>query len=132
MKYKKEDLVDAVVKMRTQEMASTKTIIRDFLMDQCGYGQAYAYEIFREARAKIVEYYKESSTGAIEESIGIMEEMAEDAKRKKNYKLAFEIRKELHKISGLYQPDRIEISGQLSIETIKLIEIKRDAEDTRD
>lgn len=125
-KFKKEDLIDAVVKMRIEKMASTKTIIKDFLMGECGYGQAYAYELLREARKKIVEYYQVSSESAIEEAIGQLEEMAEDAKGSKNYKLAFEIRKELNKIVGAYQAQKVELSGNVNVETIILKEIIKD------
>ena len=109
-KFKKQDLIDAVVKMRIEKMASTKTIIKDFLMGECGYGQAYAYELLREARKKIVEYYQISNEASVEEAIGQLEEMAEDAKHSKNYKLAFEIRKELNKIVGAYQTQKLDIT----------------------
>jgi hypothetical protein len=130
-KFKKDDLIDAVVKMRIEKMCSTKTIIKDFLMGECGYGQAYAYEILREARKKIVEYYKVSNESAIEEAVGQLEEMAENAKNSKNYKLAFEIRKELNKIIGAYEAQKIELSGQVNIPTtIILKEIVKDKDDT--
>jgi hypothetical protein len=121
-KYKKEDIIDSIVKMRIEKMAATKTIIRDYLMGELGYGQAYAYELLREARAKIVEYYGTSNTASLEEAIGQLEEMAEDAKQSKNYKLAFNIRQELSKIQGHYK-ERIELSGDVNhkIEVIKLI-----------
>lgn len=109
-KFKKEDLIDAVVKMRIEKMASTKTIIKDFLMGECGYKQAYAYELLREARKKIVEYYKSNNEASVEEAIGQLEEMAEDAKQSKNYKLAFEIRKELNKIVGAYKSQSLDVT----------------------
>jgi hypothetical protein len=101
-KYKKEDIIDSVVKMRIEKMASTKTIIKDYLMGQLGYGQTYAYELLKEARVQIKQYYDASNEASLEEAIGQMEEMAEDAKGNRNYKLAFEIRKELSKIQGHY------------------------------
>jgi activator of 2-hydroxyglutaryl-CoA dehydratase len=111
MKYKKEDLIDAVVKMRVEKMASNKTIL-EFLKNEIGYKQTYAYEILKEAREKIREIYKLENTAHLEEAIGQLEEMAEDAKKSKNYKLAFEIRKELSKISGHYT-EKIELNGQI-------------------
>lgn len=128
-KFKKEDLIDAIVKMRIEKMASTKTIIRDFLMGECGYEQAYAYVLLREARKKIVEYYQVSNESAVEEAIGQLEEMAESAKGSKNYKLAFEIRKELNKIIGAYQAQKVELSGNVNVETIILKEVIKDKND---
>lgn len=110
--YKKEDIIDSIVKMRVERMASTKTIIKDFLMGELGYGQTYAYELLKEARSKIVEYYKESNTASIEEAICQLEEMAEHAKANKNYKLAFEVRKEISKIQGHYI-EKIQHSGEI-------------------
>lgn len=132
-KFKKEDLIDAVVKMRIEKMASTKTIIKGFLMGECGYGQAYAYELLREARKKIVEYYQVSNESAVEEAIGQLEGMAEDAKQSKNYKLAFEIRKELNKIIGAYQAQKVELSGEITIpSTIILKEVIKDKDESTD
>ncbi len=121
MKYKKEDIIDSIVKMRIEKMASTKTIIKDYLMGQLGYGQSYSYDLLREARKNIKQYYDQSNEASLEEAIGQMEEMAEDAKTNKNYKLAFEIRKELSKIQGLYI-EKIELSGELNhnVTVIKL------------
>lgn len=126
--YKKEDIIDAIVKMRTEKMASTKTIIKDFLMGELGYGQSYSYDLLREARNKIVEYYKQSSTSSVEEAIGQLEEMAEIARKDRNYKLAFEIRKELSKIQGHYI-EKIELNGQLTLNTIKLKEVYKPEDD---
>jgi len=110
-KYKKEDVIDAVVKMRINEMASTRTIIKDYLQDQLGYGQTYAYELYKEARILIKEYYKSDNIASTEEAIGQLEQMAETAKGDKNYKLAFEIRKELNKIVGAYAADKVDITS---------------------
>jgi hypothetical protein len=123
-KYKKQDIIDAVVKMRIEKMASTKTIISEFLMGQLGYGQTYSYEILKEARKEIIRLYDASNEASLEEAIGQLEELAEGARQSKNYKLAFEVRKELSKVMGHYK-ERIDItSGGKEITEIKLIQIK--------
>jgi len=124
--YKKEDVIDSIVKMRTQKMAATKTIIKDYLMGELGYGQTYAYELLKEARKKIVEYYSISNEASIEEAIGQLEEMAEDAKNQKNYKLAFNIRQELSKIQGHYI-ERVNVSGTIdhTVSVIKLNNVNK-------
>lgn len=119
-KYKREELITKVVKMRLEDMASTKTIL-DHLMNDLKYKQANAYNILREARQQIINYYKEMNTSSLEEAIGQMENLSEDAKKRKDYKLAFEIRKELSKIQGHYK-ERIELSGSVDT-TVKIIRL---------
>jgi len=128
--YKKEDIIDSIVKMRINEMASTRTIIKDYLQDKLGYGQTYAYELYKEARILIKEYYKSDNIASTEEAIGQLEQMAETAKGEKNYKLAFEIRKELNKIVGAYADIKVDVTGELNhnVTVIKL----RNVNGTRD
>ena len=44
--WKKEDIINAIISMRTEKMATTKTIL-DFLMNDIGYGQTYSYQLYR-------------------------------------------------------------------------------------
>lgn len=123
--YKKEDIIDEIVKKRIIEMASTKTIIVDYLQKELGYGQAYAYKLYSEARKEIVKLYEKTNIDALEEAIGQLENLQEDAKKFKNIKLALEIRKELSKIQGLHT-DKIDItSGGKTITEIKLIQVNK-------
>jgi hypothetical protein len=110
MKYKKEDIIDAVVKMRIEKGASSKTIIQEFLMGQLGYKISYSYVIYQEARQKIVELYSVHNTELANEALGQLESMLEDALKQKNMKLALEIRKEMSKLTGLYSPEKIDLS----------------------
>lgn len=119
-KYKKEEVVNLVVKMRLEDMCSTKTIL-DYLMNDLKYGQTMAYNILKAARQQISDYYRELNTSSLEEAIGQMENLSEDAKKRKDYKLAFEIRKEMSKIQGHYK-ERIELSGGMD-NTIKIIRL---------
>ena len=128
-KYSKEELINSVIKMRLENMASTKTIL-SFLMTELEYGQTYSYEILKEARQQIQNYYKDLNSASLEEAIGQLEEMAEDAKRKKNYKLAFDIRKELSKIQGHYT-EKIQLSGSIDT-TIRVIKLSGPDDGTTD
>jgi N-methylhydantoinase A/oxoprolinase/acetone carboxylase beta subunit len=100
MKYKREDLIDSIIKMRIEKGASTKTIVEDFLQKQLGYKQSYAYTLLKEAREKITEIYKNDNTNAINEAVGQLEELYESAIKEKNKKLALEIRKEINRNTG--------------------------------
>jgi len=131
-KYKKEDIIDKIVKMRIEDMASTKTIIETYLKGELGYKTTYSYDLLKQARVKIVEYYTIDNKASLEEAIGQMEVMVEDAKKNKDYKLAFLIRRELSKIMGHYV-EKLEVTGDIkTLNTIKLIEIKREDIDKND
>jgi hypothetical protein len=125
MKYKKEDIIDAIVKMRIEKGASTKTIIQEFLMSELGYKQSYSYELLQEARVKIVSLYDTQNKQLANEALGHLESMYEDAIKSKNSKLALEIRKEISKLTGLYAAEKVDItSNGKDITEIKLIQIK--------
>lgn len=128
-KWKKEDIINAIIKMRTENMATTKTIL-DFLMNDLGYGQSYAYELIRESRALIVELYKQDNISRVEEAIGQLETMLERSYIRGDYKLSYNIRQELNKLTGLYAADKVDItSGGNAITEIKLIQVNKKDED---
>lgn len=107
--WKKEDIVNAIVKMRTEQMATTKTIL-DFLMNDIGYGQTYSYELIKESRTKIIELYNKGNIARVEESIAQLENMMERAYQKKDYKLAYNIRQEINKLTGAYATPQVDIN----------------------
>jgi hypothetical protein len=127
MKYKKEDIIDAIVKMRIEKGASTKTILQNFLMGELGYKQSYSYDLLQEARTKIVDLYSSKNEELAKEALGQLESMYEDAIKQKNMKLALEIRKEISKLTGLYAADKIDITtGGDKITDINIKIIKPD------
>lgn len=130
MKWKKEDIIDAIVKMRIEKGSSTKTIIQGFLMEELGYKQSYAYELLREAREKIVKIYDTQNKKLANEALGQLESMYEDCIKSKNIKLALEIKKEINKLTGAYAADKVDItSGGNAITEIKLIQVNKKDED---
>ncbi len=124
MKYKKEDIIDAIIKMRIEKGASTKTILQDFLMGELKYKQSYSYTLLQDARKEIVKLYSTKNEELANEALGQLESMYEDAIKQKNIKLALEIRKEISKLTGLYAAEKVDItSGGKEITEIKLIQI---------
>lgn len=111
---KTEDLINSIVKMKVQDGASNKTIL-DFLQNDLEYKTTYSYELIREARKRIQEIWDKNAKYNMEESKAQLEELYESAIKEKNKKLALEIRKELNKLMGLYSPEKIELSGELTI-----------------
>jgi hypothetical protein len=120
IEYKREDLINAVVKMRIDEGLSTKSII-DWLKNDMGFKHAYAYLIYKDARVVIMELYNRRNEAALEEAIGQLERMLEASIQAKNFRQALEIRKELNKIGGHYT-EKIEVSGNMShtVDVIRL------------
>lgn len=133
MKYKKEDIIDAIVKMRIEKGSSTKTIIQNFLMGELGYKQSYSYQLLQEARTKIVELYDTQNKELANEALGHLESMYEDAIKGKNMKMALDIRKEISKLTGLYAAEKVDItSAGAPITEIKLIQVNKKGDDNID
>ena len=130
--WKKEDIINSIIVMRTEKMATTKTIL-DFLMNQIGYGQTYSYELIKESRDKIIEIYDSNNHSRVEEAMGQMEAMLEESHKRKDYKLSYNIRQELNKLQGLYAAQKIEHSGQVGITGIdvQIITTKADLEEPK-
>jgi hypothetical protein len=125
MKYKKEDIIDAIVKLRIEKGASTKTIIQEFLIGELKYKQSYCYVLLQEARDKIVKLYNTQNKQLANEALGHLESMYEDCIKDKNMKLALEIRKEINKLTGIYAAQKIDVTSDgKSITEIKLIRIE--------
>lgn len=107
--WKKEDIINAIIKMRTQEMATTKTIL-DFLMNDIGYGQTYSYLLIKESRKLISDIYNRDNKVRIEEAIAQLETMMERAYQRKDYKLAYNIRQELNKVTDVYSAEKLDVT----------------------
>lgn len=129
--WKKEDIINAIIVMRTEKMATTKTIL-DFLMNQIGYGQTYSYELIKESRDKIIEIYDSNNHSRVEEAMGQMEAMLEESHKRKDYKLSYNIRQELNKLQGLYAAQKIEHSGKLDITGLDIVDAIRKIEDKKE
>jgi hypothetical protein len=107
--FKTEDLINGIVKMRIENGASNKTIL-DFLMNDLGYKQSYAYELLKDARKLIQEIWDKNAEAHLEEAKGQLEDMYQVAITKKEYKLALQIRQELNKLMGLYEAEKINLT----------------------
>lgn len=120
-KINREEIIQLLIKKRLENNLSINTMVR-FCMETFNYQQSYAYELVRETRLRISSIYKDWNVNALEEAIGELEEQLEGASRDKNRKLMLDITKEINKLKGLYV-DKVEHSGSVNIETIKLKEI---------
>lgn len=131
-KYKKQDLINKVVEMACKGITQPEQL--NWLQTEGGIGISMAYDILREAKPIInntlSELYKDDRDRTIRE----LENDAHSATKAKQYKLAFEIKKQIHKIKGL-DTQKIDVTtdGQSinNIQVIKLIEIKKDENDDK-
>lgn len=108
MRYDKDKIVEEVVKMRIQNLASTATIL-DFIMKEAGVKQAQAYNYLEEAQKKIAEIYKDHRKIALEEAIGQLQTLLEQAETVSD---KLKVRQEISKLQGLYI-EKIEHSGEV-------------------
>jgi predicted metal-dependent phosphoesterase TrpH len=122
--FKKDDIIASVIRMRLVDMASTKTII-DFLTQKIGMSKVMAYEYLKWAREEIKEQYPMTNPAMIEEAIGQYETALEDARRRKDWKLWNELKKELNKITGITNKTQVDITtngkdiGKITFEIIR-------------
>ena len=78
-------------------------------MNDLGYGQAMAYNYVKMAQDIIKDSYKNVNDIAIYESTAQVEDMMQYAMTNKNFKLWFELRKELNRMQGNYK-DKVDVT----------------------
>ena len=132
--YKRDELIQQVVKMRLQERLSPSTVLT-ILMDPngLGYAKSYAYELMREAKVYISEVYSEYNINSIEEALADLYEQRESAERDKTLKsidrrkLVRDLTKDINEIKGLYvQRHEVSVTEEprlFNIEPINVIDI---------
>ena len=108
--FKKDDLIADVIKWRLVEMLSTKTII-DKLMKDVKMSKVMAYQYLKWAREEIKEQYPMTNPAMIEESIGQYETALEDARKRKDWKLWNELRKEFNKVIGISNKSQVDVTS---------------------
>lgn len=105
--WDKEEIILALVKMRVEKFATTKTML-DFLMNEIGYGQTYAYELIKISKSRINEIFKEEHEDSFHNAMARLEEIIETTK---NEKTKLEAQKEMNKLLGLHRPQKVDITS---------------------
>ena len=105
--WSKEDIIMALVKMRVEKFATTKTML-EFLMNQIGYAQTYSYELIKISKSRINEIFKEEHEESFHNAMARLEEIIE---RSKNEKVRLEAQKEMNKLLGLHKPQRVDVTS---------------------
>ena len=126
--WDKDKIVSALVKMRIEKFATTKTML-DFLMNEIGYAQTYSYELIKISKERINEIFREEHEQSFHNAMGRLEEIIETSK---NEKTRLEAQKEMNKLLGLYKPQKVDITSDgkaiNEITIVKLIEVKKEDE----
>ena len=105
--WSKEDIIMALVKMRVEKFATTKTML-EFLMNQIGYAQTYSYELIKISKSRINEIFKEEHEESFHNAMARLEEIIESSK---NEKVRLEAQKEMNKLLGLHKPQRVDVTS---------------------
>lgn len=125
--FDKEQIILALVKMRVEKFATTKTMI-DFLMKDLGYGLTYSYELVKLAKNRIREIFHEEHEQSFSNSVARLEEIIESTK---NEKTKLEAQKEMNKLLGLYKPQKVDVTSNgkdLSISEVVIKIVKKEDE----
>jgi hypothetical protein len=104
--FDKDQIVSALVKMRIEKFATTKTML-DFLMNDLDYCQTRAYDYIKISKEKVSEIFKEEWELSFANAQARLEEMIEVTR---NEKFRLEAQKELNKLLGLHRPQKIDIT----------------------
>lgn len=108
--YKKDEVIAAIIDLRLNKMASTKTII-DFLMNTIVMSKPQAYDYLKWAREEIKDQYSLTNPALIEEAIGQYEEALENARKQKDWRLWNDLKKEFNKIIGITTKQQIDVTS---------------------
>lgn len=112
-KYKTNDIVHTLVKMRLEKVASNYTIMH-FLKEELGYNNSFSYTLMNRADKYIAELYKKEDSDLILKRTADLMEQRERAKKSGDRRIELEITKELNKIQGLYV-EKHQIDGIIKI-----------------
>jgi len=125
--FNRNDVIDSIIKMRI-EKGMTRLSILEFLKNDLGMSQSYAYEMMREASKEFDERAIQNFGEDLKEDIERFERLYEINLLNKNMKESRENLKEISKLKGHYT-ERVEIKGDISLtapDIIKIVKVIRD------
>lgn len=115
MKKSKEQMIELIAELKTTKSYTNRMLIT-LLMNDYGYKLSTAYQYIKLASELIGKNYVDINDIEMNEAVGQLKEILNYAFENKNFKLWFEVRKELNKVLGLESTKKIDItSGGKSI-----------------
>lgn len=126
--WHKQDVIDVIIKMRTEQMCASGTIYA-FLKEVYDIEKSYAGELIKEASEQVAEIVKENNKNRLENTVAMYENMIQEAYLNKDRKLALQIQADLNKLLGLYAAQKVDVTSDgKSITEIKLIRVDKQDE----
>lgn len=127
----RDQIIEALVKMRIEKFATTQSMLRLLKQKPLYYKDSYAYELIREAKKKIIEIFKEEMSEEFETYRARLETLIETST---NEKVRLDAMKELHKLTGAYKPNKVDVTTngkdlQINEIVVKIIDSKNDLDD---
>ncbi|CAB4154457.1 hypothetical protein UFOVP648_7 [uncultured Caudovirales phage] len=122
--YKREDIINQIIKKRIND-GWTNLMIMDWIVDELKYTKVYAYELMGDSRKEIDERSIINFGDDLKTDIERFEKLYKDAIEQNNTNLAKDILRDIGKLKGHYV-ERQQVTHQLELTTVKLIEIQSD------
>jgi predicted Zn-dependent protease len=110
--FKKNDLIDSIIRMRIDK-GMTRVNILDCLQKDLGLSKSYSYELMADASKEFDNRSIQNFGKDIKEDIERFEMLYQKAVLGGNMKEAREVLKEISKLKGHYT-ERIELSGEIT------------------
>jgi hypothetical protein len=124
MTYKKQDIIDEIVRLRLKEGYSKHSLL-EHLKNTYGYKPTTSYGYIQQAEVEIKKLKFQAYSDDIEIEIQRMEELYQKALLEKNLFVAKDCLKEINKLKGLYiERQELKIDGDIKV--IKLTKAIKD------
>lgn len=111
-------VIEEIIELRCKQGYSSLSLVTH-LKEKYGLQHSRAYELVRDARAKMGEIYDEMNKDVLKQSIMFMEEQVQKLIKAGDNKTALAYQKELNKVNQLYvERQEIKITGDLNVRSL--------------
>lgn len=110
-------ILEDIIEKRSKNMMSNVSLVK-YIQEEYKVSQSRSYELIREAKIQLGEFYKKVNENVLEDSLSRLETLLENAIEANQNKLALEIQKEMNKVNKLYQDQLLLDADSITI-TIK-------------
>lgn len=109
-----DELLQVLFTMKVEQRMSDTNLAK-WLMTDSGYnyGRTYAYSLIKDTNSLVREYRRGLNTFTLEDVLSDLDEQKQGAIERGDNRLAFDIQKEINKVSGHYK-ERIEVNGDMT------------------
>ena len=101
-----QQAIDHIINMKMVENRSHQEILA-YVTQDLGKSLTYAYQLWNKAKIYIDDVTKKMRLDAMEEAVLRLEKQYQIAEKEKNRRMMLDIQKELNKLNGLYNQDKV-------------------------